>query len=308
MNWNGKPYHTLAYHVQELWGEKVYKLSLNGGMTCPNRDGTLGRRGCIFCSAGGSGEFAAPAELPIADQIEKAKKLVENKTTSQRYIAYFQAYTNTHGTPADLEALYLKAAMDPQIAAVSIATRPDCLGDEVLAVLSRLQRIKPVWIELGLQTIHEKTAQYIRRGYALDCFESSLKKLQALSIPVIVHVILGLPHETAEDMIKTVDYLAHISIQGIKLQLLHVLKHTDLAVDYENGLFTTLTMESYAELVVSCIERLPPEIVIHRVSGDGPKNLLIAPRWSRNKRKVLNLIDQTFKKCKTYQGKLFINY
>ena len=280
--WLDKPYYSLHAMLQERFHEKVYKLSLNGGMTCPNRDGTLGTRGCIFCSAGGSGDFAADRLLSVTKQIEQQKALIAKKRPVHKFIAYFQAYTNTYAPVPYLEKLFREAICHPDIVALSIGTRPDCLGDDVLDLLDRLNRIKPVWVELGLQTIHEDTARYIRRGYALDCFEKAVKDLRARSLEVIVHTILGLPGEDRERTLQTIRYLNGQPIQGIKLQLLHVLKGTDLALDYERGLFETLTMESYLTLLIACLERLSPDIVVHRLTGDGPKDLLIAPVWSRD--------------------------
>jgi len=303
--WLDKPYYSLHAMLQERFHEKVYKLSLNGGMTCPNRDGTLGTRGCIFCSAGGSGDFAADRLLSVTKQIEQQKALITQKRPVHKFIAYFQAYTNTYAPIPYLEKLFREAICHPDIVALSIGTRPDCLGDDVLDLLDRLNRIKPVWVELGLQTIHEDTARYIRRGYALDCFEKAVKDLRARSLEVIVHTILGLPGEDRERTLQTIRYLNGQPIQGIKLQLLHVLKGTDLALDYERGLFETLTMESYLTLLIACLERLSPDIVVHRLTGDGPKDLLIAPVWSSAKRTVLNELHRRMKLENTWQGRLY---
>lgn len=303
--WLDKPYYSLHAMLQERFHEKVYKLSLNGGMTCPNRDGTLGTRGCIFCSAGGSGDFAADRLLSVTKQIEQQKALITQKRPVHKFIAYFQAYTNTYAPVPYLEKLFREAICHPDIVALSIGTRPDCLGEDVLDLLDRLNRIKPVWVELGLQTIHEDTARYIRRGYALDCFEKAVKDLRARSLEVIVHTILGLPGEDRERTLQTIRYLNGQPIQGIKLQLLHVLKGTDLALDYERGLFETLTMESYLTLLIACLERLSPDIVVHRLTGDGPKDLLIAPVWSSAKRTVLNELHRRMKLENTWQGRLY---
>ena len=303
--WLDKPYYSLHAMLQERFHEKVYKLSLNGGMTCPNRDGTLGTRGCIFCSAGGSGDFAADRLLSVTKQIEQQKALIAKKRPVHKFIAYFQAYTNTYAPVPYLEKLFREAICHPDIVALSIGTRPDCLGDDVLDLLDRLNRIKPVWVELGLQTIHEDTARYIRRGYALDCFEKAVKDLRARSLEVIVHTILGLPGEDRERTLQTIRYLNGQPIQGIKLQLLHVLKGTDMALDYERGLFETLTMESYLTLLIACLERLSPDIVVHRLTGDGPKDLLIAPVWSSAKRTVLNELHRRMKLENTWQGRLY---
>lgn len=303
--WLDKPYYSLHAMLQERFHEKVYKLSLNGGMTCPNRDGTLGTRGCIFCSAGGSGDFAADRLLSVTKQIEQQKALITQKRPVHKFIAYFQAYTNTYAPVPYLEKLFREAICHPDIVALSIGTRPDCLGEDVLDLLDRLNWIKPVWVELGLQTIHEDTARYIRRGYALDCFEKAVKDLRARSLEVIVHTILGLPGEDRERTLQTIRYLNGQPIQGIKLQLLHVLKGTDLALDYERGLFETLTMESYLTLLIACLERLSPDIVVHRLTGDGPKDLLISPVWSSAKRTVLNELHRRMKLENTWQGRLY---
>ncbi len=308
MRWEEKPYHSLDYEMKRRFGGKVYRLALNGGMTCPNRDGTLGSRGCVFCSRGGSGEFAAPAALSISEQLALQKAALRAKRPVSQFIAYFQAYTNTYAPVDDLEKLFTEAIRDPEVVALSIATRPDCLGEEVLALLHRLNQIKPVWVELGLQTIHPETARFIRRGYGLDCFETAVERLRSLGAEVIVHVILGLPGETREQMLDTCGYLNTRDIQGIKLQLLHVLKDTDLAAYYEHPGFHVLTQEEYVTLVIDCIEALSPRIVIHRITGDGPQALLIAPVWSAGKRTVLNQIHAEFKRRATWQGKYVRTY
>lgn len=303
--WNGKPYHSLDYMLRERFGEKVYKVTLNGGMSCPNRDGKLGHGGCIFCSAGGSGDFAANARLSITEQIESQIALLSAKRPIQKYIAYFQAYTNTYAPVEYLEKIFTEAISHPQVCALSIGTRPDCLGKDVLSLLSSLNQIKPVWIELGLQTIHEDTATYIRRGYPLSCFEEALYALRDRNIEVIVHTILGLPGENRERILQTMEYLNTKDIQGIKLQLLHVLTGTDLALDYQKGLFSVLERDAYLELLIDCLEHLNPEIVIHRVTGDGPKELLIAPLWASRKREVLNLLHHRMKERGSFQGKSY---
>ena len=302
-SWNGKPYHSLDYMLKQRFGEKVYKVTLNGRMSCPNRDGTIGHGGCIFCSAGGSGDFAADAALSITEQIDSQIALLSAKRPIHKYIAYFQAYTNTYAPVDYLEKIFSEALSHPGIVALSIGTRPDCLGQDVIALLSRLNRIKPVWVELGLQTIHEDTARYIRRGYPLSCFEDAFEKLQGEGLETIVHTILGLPGESREDILKTMDYLSRKQIQGIKLQLLHVLQGTDLAADYLAGKFRVLNREEYLDLVADCLEHLDPSIVIHRVTGDGPKDLLIAPLWAARKREVLNLLHHRLKERHSYQGK-----
>lgn len=302
-SWNGKPYCSLDYMLRERFGEKVYKVTLNGGMSCPNRDGTLGTRGCIFCSEGGSGDFAADVSLSVTEQIESQIALLSGKRPIQKYIAYFQAYTNTYAPVEYLRKIFKEAMSHPRIVALSVDTRPDCLGEEVLDLLEELNRIKPVWIELGLQTIHEKTAQYIRRGYRLSCFDQAVENLRKRNIEVIVHTILGLPGESREEILETMRYLNKKDIQGIKLQLLHVLKGTDLAYDYLAGRFQVYEREEYLDLLIECLENLDPEIVIHRITGDGPKDLLIAPLWASRKREVLNLLHHQMKEQNSYQGK-----
>lgn len=303
--WQDKRYYSLDAYYKEQFGDKVYKLSLDGGMTCPNRDGTLGTGGCIFCSAGGSGDFAASNTLSITEQIEEAKERVAKKVKSNRYVAYFQAYTNTYAPVSYLRSIFTEAIEHDDIVAISIATRPDCLPDEVLMLLADLNQRKPIYIELGLQTIHENSTRLIRRGYSLPIFEEALHRLTNINIPVIVHVILGLPGENKEMMLSTIDYLAKLSIHGIKLQLMHVLKNTELETLYlkNSKLFSLLELEEYINILIECLEHLPPHIVIHRLTGDGPKNLLIAPMWSGNKRLVLNTIAQELKRRNSYQGK-----
>lgn len=305
MKWLEKPYHSLDYMLKERFGEKVYKLTLNGGMSCPNRDGTLGTGGCIFCSAGGSGDFAGDPAQSIAQQIAQQKELICKKRPVNTFIAYFQAYTNTYAPVEYLRALFTQALSHPEVAALSIGTRPDCLGEDVLDLLSQLNQIKPVWVELGLQTIHPETARYIRRGYPLSCFEEAVKNLHARDLDIIVHTILGLPGENTEQMMQTISFLNHQPIQGIKMQLLHILKGTDLADDYLSGKFSVLSQEAYVDLVISCLEHLSPDIVVHRITGDGPKNLLIAPLWSSAKRTVLNEIHHQMKERNTWQGKYY---
>lgn len=306
MDWNGKPYHSLDYELKKQFGQKVYKLSLNGGMTCPGRDGTLGSGPCIFCSAGGSGDFAAPVMDSVHEQIEAAKLQVQRKMSGPgSYIAYFQSYTNTYAPLSHLRAIFTDAIRHPDIAALSVATRPDCLGPEVVDLLRELNSIKPVWVELGLQTIHESTACFIRRGYPLPVFESALLRLKEAGITVIVHIILGLPGETREMMLETVRYLAKGVADGIKLQLLHILNGTDLARIYRDTPFPVLSMEEYLDLVIDCVELLPPDMTIHRITGDGPKKLLVSPLWSGNKRLVLNSLHRRFKERDTWQGKHF---
>lgn len=304
MNWNEKPYHSFSYMLEERFGEKVYKVALNGGMSCPNRDGHIGHRGCIFCSEGGSGDFASDADLSITEQIDSQIAQISKKRPVQKYIAYFQAYTNTYAPVEYLEKIFTEAISHEKVVALSIGTRPDCLPDETIALLKRLNQIKPVWIELGLQTIHEDTARYIRRGYPLAVFEDSVNRLHAAGIEIIVHTILGLPGENPQKTLETIQYLNNQPISGIKLQLLHVLKNTDLAEEYEHGVFQVLDEDSYLDLLINCLEHLRPDIVVHRVTGDGPKDLLIAPTWSSAKRTVLNHLHHEMKLRGAYQGRL----
>lgn len=294
-------YITLSEHYRMRFGCKVYKLSLQSGCSCPNRDGNIGFGGCIFCSEGGSGDFAAPL-LPIEEQIQIAKHRVEHKLPkdkSGRYIAYFQSYTNTYGDVKRLSMLYRKTLSFPEIVGISIGTRPDCLPEEMLDMLSELNTIKPVTVELGLQTVHNKTAEKIHRGYNTDVFEKAYKSLNLRGIEVVVHVILGLPGENVADMLDTIDYLAALKpvLPGIKLQLLHILKGTTLAAEYSKNHFPIFTMDEYTDLVVECIRRLPEETVIHRMTGDGPKSLLIAPEWSGDKKRVLNMLNRKLREA-----------
>lgn len=283
---------TVNEYCKQQFGQKLYKLSLDGGMTCPNRDGTLDTRGCIFCSAGGSGDFTPNRNKPIEEQINEAKQRVSAKYKGDKYIAYFQAYTNTYAPVETLRQIFIPVINRDDIAVLSIATRPDCLSDKVLALLDELNQIKPVWVELGLQTIHEKTADYIRRGYQLAVYDKAVCDLNAIGIHTITHIILGLPEETKEDMLASVRHVVLQKSKGIKLQLLHVLKNTDLAKDYQNGLFKTMEFEEYVDLVAECVKLLPPDMVVHRLTGDGPKSLLIAPLWSADKKRVLNALHK----------------
>ena len=294
-------YRSLNAYLRETFGCKVYKLALSAGCTCPNRDGTLDTRGCIFCS--GSGEFAAPAVLPIAEQIVQAKRLVAAKARQDaRFIAYFQDYTNTYAPTDTLKPLFTSALDWPEVCALSIATRPDCLPQEILSLLSELQKKKPVWVELGLQTIHASTAQYIRRGYPLSVFDDAVWRLKALDIHVIAHMILGLPGETPEMMVQTARYIGQSGADGIKLHLMHVLSGTDLAADYSAGIFETMPLDEYISVLEACLRVLPRSMVIHRMTGDGAKRSLIAPLWSADKKRVLNAINRRFLSDDLEQG------
>lgn len=311
-SWNGKPYYSFDAMLKERFSTKVYKVALNGGMSCPNRDGTLGNGGCIFCSAGGSGDFAGNSCDSITTQIKIQADRLREKRGAKKFIAYFQAYTNTYAPVDYLEKIFTEALSYPDVVAISIGTRPDCLGDDVIALLKRLNQIKPVWVELGLQTIHPESARYIRRGYPLEVFDTAVHELKRRNLTVIVHVILFLPGETHEMMLETIEYLNHSDIDGIKLQLLHILEGTDLAVEYQKYLsdpaytgpaFHIPDADEYIGLLTECIQHLRPEIVIHRLTGDGPKDLLIAPLWTGAKRTVLNQIHKYMKDHDLYQGK-----
>ena len=309
--WLGKPYYSLNAYFRKVYGEKCYKISLDAGLSCPNRDGRS-KGGCIFCSAGGSGDFAVSATAScIEAQLQEGKKLLAKKNTGSRFVAYFQAYTNTYGPIRYLKKIYTAALSRPDVIGISIATRPDCLGADVLALLSELHDAYPgkfIWVELGLQTMHENVAEFINRGYSLSVFEEAMQHLQALGIPVIVHVILGLPMESAEDMYETIAYINRFSPFGIKLQLLHVLKNTVLGELYEKNAipgFSVLSMDSYLDILIHCLELLSPDIVVHRVTGDGAGKDLIAPQWSLHKKNVLNTLHRTMRERQTYQGRCF---
>lgn len=288
-------YLSFNKYLKDKFGQKVYKISLDGGFTCPNRDGKIDTRGCIFCSKGGSGDFAQNRDLSITEQIESGKKIVEKKIESGKYIAYFQAFTNTYAPVEILRAKYSEAINHPDIVALSIATRPDCLGDDVIELLDEMNKIKPVFVELGLQTIHSDSAKYIRRGYSLEVYNEAVKKLKNIGVNIVVHIILGLPNESEEDMLESVKYVCQSQIDGIKLQLLHIIAGTDLAKDYEKGLFKTLEFDEYVELIAKCVAIIPKNIVIHRLTGDGAKKDLIAPLWSADKKRVLNAINKALR-------------
>ncbi len=294
-------YRSLNEELREKFGGKVYKAALDCGFTCPNRDGTIGKGGCIFC-LGGSGDFAEKESGSVFEQIERAKQRVEKKNPGGKYIAYFQSYTNTYAPVERLEKLFSEAVSHPDVVAVSIGTRPDCLPDEVIELLSRLNKIKPVWVELGLQTIHEKTAEYIRRGYPLSVYDDAVKRLKAKGIYVITHTIIGLPGENKEMAAETAEYIGKSGADGIKLQLLHVLKGTKLEHEYLEGKFDVLSMKEYISILEECICRLPKTVTIHRLTGDGDKRYLVAPLWSGDKKRVLNAINEAFEKDDLIQG------
>ncbi len=281
---------TLSQYYRETFGCKVYKLSLDGGFSCPNRDGTLGTGGCIFCT--GSGEFAEGGPEPIAVQLEKAKLRVRDKNKNGKYMAYFQAYTNTYAPVARLRQLYFDAIAPEEIVGLAIGTRPDCLGEDVISLLKEVNAAKPVSVELGLQTIHEETARYIRRGYGAEVYFNAVKRLKAAGIEVVTHIILGLPGETPEMMEETTRAAVEAGTDGVKFHLLHVMEGTDLAKDYAAGHFTCLELEEYGEILKRCIALLPEDIVVHRITGDGAKKGLIAPLWSGDKKRVLNYLHK----------------
>lgn len=324
-------YYSLNNYLQDIFGKKVYKIAINAGFTCPNRDGRAGYGGCIFCSGDGSGDFAGDREQGIAAQIEEGCKRIEAKMGNGEpaYIAYFQAFTNTYASVEVLREKYMEAVRHPHVVGISIATRPDCLGDDIVKLIGEINLIKPVWIELGLQTIHDRTVKLINRGYETEVYEAAVKKLVPLGVHIVTHVILGLPGETYEDMLETVKYVGDISHRyaqsvsckragvtqedmlltnvvekmntekdnvrnqfGIKLQLLHVIRGTRLADMYDMGEFATLEMDEYVRLVADCLELLPKDMVIHRITGDGDKRTLIAPLWSGDKKKVLNALNK----------------
>ncbi|MBQ1183856.1 MAG: TIGR01212 family radical SAM protein [Clostridia bacterium] len=299
-------YRSLNQYLNEKFGCKVYKLALSGGMSCPNRDGTLSNEGCIFCSAKGSGDFAEQQSCSLFDQIEKAKSRVVKKIKTNKFIAYFQDYTNTYAEISYLEKIFTEAISHPDVVALSIATRPDCLPESVLNLLENLNKIKPVWVELGLQTVHESTAKLINRQYDLTVFDQAVINLKRRGIEVIAHMIIGLPFETEEMIYQTAKYIGESNVDGIKIHLLHVLNDTKLAQIYENGCLKLPTLEEYTNLLIGCLKRIPPHIVVHRLTGDGAKKELIAPLWSADKKRVLNYINSEFKKQKLKQGELFV--
>lgn len=304
-DWNGKRYHSLNYFLREKFGEKVFKISLDAGFSCPNRDGTISHGGCVFCSERGSGDFAGNRCFSITEQFEDIKNMMSKKWKDGKYIAYFQAYTNTYAPIQELREKYEEAISQEGVAALAIATRPDCLPDEVLDLLEELSRKVYIWVELGLQTINDDSARLINRGYGLSTFEEALKKLKNRNIDVVVHTIFGLPRETKEDMIKTVDYVAHSGVRGVKFHLLHLMKDTPLVNVYEKGLLKFMEEEEYIELICNAITMLPQDMVIHRLTGDAPRDLLIGPIWSLKKWEILNAIDRKLIEKDLYQGLYF---
>ncbi len=296
-------YYSYNQFLRERFGEKVYKICLNGGFTCPNRDGTVGTGGCIFCSAGGSGEYAADPRYSVADQIAIGKSQSRRKYFGHKFIAYFQPFTNTYAPVDRLRALYEEAAAPDEVVALAIGTRPDCLGEEVLSLLGEINERKPVFLELGLQTCHDSTARFLNRGYETAVFTEAVRDCAARGIRVTAHLILGLPGETEAMQSETINYINALPVSGVKLSMLTVLKHTRLAELYDEEPFPLFTLEEYARQVTARIEELNPHTVIERITGDGPRNLLIAPLWSLEKRKVLNHIHRQMKRSDSFQGK-----
>lgn len=294
--------NSLSDYLKKRFGHKVYKVSLDAGMTCPNRDGTISNGGCIFCSEGGSGDFASNNMLSITNQIDEGINLVKSKIKKGSFIAYFQAFSNTYASVSYLEKIFTEAINHEKVEILSIATRPDCIDEEKARLLGRLNQIKPVWVELGLQTSNEVTARFINRGYENVVFEKAVKILRQYGVEVIVHIIIGLPGEDKDDMINTIKYLNSMNIQGIKIQLLHVLKNTVLADYYLKTPFKIYSLEEYTETLVELISVIRGDIVIHRITGDGPKKLLIEPKWSANKKVVLNYMNKIMKEHNVIQG------
>lgn len=301
-----KSYRSLNSFLREKFNGKVYKVSLDGGFSCPNRDGSLSSVGCLFCSERGSGDFAGDRDFAIGTQFHDIRQMMEKKWKNGKYIAYFQAYTNTYGDPESLRAKYEEAVSQEGVVALSIATRPDCLGEEVLSVLASFNEKVYTFVELGLQTVSDRTGRLINRGYDLPVFEKAVKDLRERGIDVVVHVIFGLPGEDRAQMLETVDYLSRMDIQGVKFHLLHLMKDTPMVKLYEAGKLRFLEMEEYVELICTAVSMLPEDIVIHRLTGDAPRELLIGPMWSLKKWEVLNAIDSYFKDHDLFQGKAFM--
>lgn len=306
--WEGKRYYSLNYFLRQKFGEKVFKIPLDAGFTCPNRDGTISKGGCIFCSERGSGDFAGKGK-DLVRQFYEVKEIMNRKWKEGKYIVYFQAYTNTYAPVEELKIKYESIINLPDVVGIAIATRPDCLPEDVLNLLNEINKKTYLWVELGLQTINENTAALINRGYSLGTYINAVRELKKRGIDVVTHVILGLPYETREDMMRTVEFIANTETQGIKLHLLHLMKGTGLVELYEKGEFDFLNFDEYIDLIVDSIERLPDSMVIHRITGDSPRHLLIGPMWSLKKWEVLNAIDKRFIDRNTWQGNEFVeNY
>ena len=302
-DWNGKRYHSLNYFLRNKFNEKIYKISLDGGFSCPNRDGKAGKGGCTFCSARGSGDYAGSRILSINDQFNDRKKMMEKKWKDGKYIAYFQAYTNTYAPVDILRKKYEEALQQKGVVALSIATRPDCIDDEIADLLEEISKKTYLWVELGLQTINDNTAKNFNRGYDLKVFDESLKKLKDRNIEVVVHTIFGLPGESKEDMLKTVDYVAHSGVQGVKFHLLHLMEETKMVEQYKSGELKLMTQEDYIDTICKAVTIIPEEMVVHRLTGDAPRELLIGPMWSLKKWEVLNAIDKALEDNDLWQGK-----
>lgn len=298
-------YNSANRFFREKFGDKVIKVALDGGFTCPNRDGTLSYGGCIFCSEKGSGDFAGDRALDIEKQFEVSRQKMNKKWKEGKYIAYFQAFTNTYAPLEYLQKIFTRASNLPDVVGIFIATRPDCITEDIAKFLGELNKKIYVCIELGFQTSKEESIKLINRCYENEVFEDCIGMLNKYNIDIIVHTILGLPYESKQDMLNTVKYVSKFNISGIKLQLLHIIKDTALHKLYIRKPFKILTLEEYVDIVVSCIENLPTNIVIHRITGDGDKNTLVEPKWSLNKKVVLNSINKELNIRDTYQGVLF---
>ncbi len=303
--WNGKRYHSLNYFLRNKFNEKVFKISLDGGFSCPNRDGTISKGGCLFCSESGSGDYAGNRVLPIGKQFCDIKEMMNKKWKEGKYIAYFQAFTNTYAPVDELKEKYKEALKQDGVVALAIATRPDCLGDDVLDLLEEINKEVYVWVELGLQTVSDETARKINRGYKLDVYEDAISRLKKRNIDFVTHCIFGLPGETKEDMLNTVKYISKTGSKGIKFHLLHLMKHTPMVKLYERGELEFLSQDDYIDLICKSISILPEDMVVHRLTGDAPRDLLIGPMWSLKKWEVLNAIDKTLVDNEIYQGKDF---
>lgn len=303
--WNGKRYHSLNYFLRDRFKEKVFKISLDGGFSCPNRDGTISKGGCLFCSESGSGDYAGDRELSITKQFCDIKEMMNKKWKEGKYIAYFQAFTNTYAPVEELKRKYNEALKQEGVVAIAIATRPDCLQDEVLELLEEINKKFYVWVELGLQTVSDETARKINRGYKLEVYEDAIRRLKERNIDFVTHCIFGLPGETKEDMLKSIDYIAHSGSKGIKFHLLHLMKHTPMVKLYERGELEFLSQDDYIDLICKSIAMLPEDMVVHRLTGDAPRDLLIGPMWSLKKWEVLNAIDKALVDNEIYQGKDF---
>ena len=304
--WNGKRYNSLNNFLREKVGEKVFKISLDGGFSCPNRDGTISKGGCLFCSERGSGDFAGDRDFSIEKQFIDIKDMMSKKWKSGKYIAYFQAYTNTYAPVDVLRDKYNEALQQEGVVALAIATRPDCLGEDVLDLLEEINKKFYVWVELGLQTSKDSTAKLINRGYKLEVFEDAIERLKKRNIDFVVHSILGLPEESKEDMLNTINYIAHSGAKGVKFHLLHLMKHTPMVKLYEQGRLKFLEQDEYIEIICEAIAMLPQDMVVHRLTGDSPRDLLIGPMWSLKKWEILNAIDKALEDNDIYQGKNYI--